>query len=112
MLRRQCSLHCFLSTSDDVNHGENYNPNCIDKVPVQREYNDAAKMILVHLSRQTEDENDSKHNQAGCDVKRVQPNQRVICGSEQIGRNRQPMLVNQPVPLLPVPKQKKTTEEN
>jgi hypothetical protein len=67
--------HFFSSTPHDVNHRENYDPNGINKMPVQGKHINAAGLIFVHLSSQNEDKDDSEHDQSCADVKRVQTNQ-------------------------------------
>src|SRR5580704_4321952 len=101
----------FLSSAPhDVNHGENYDPNGIDKMPIQRKHIDTAGLIFVDPSSQTKDKDDSEHDQSCSDVKRVQANKRIISRSEEIGRDRQPVFVNEPVPLLFCVKETATTE--
>src|SRR6516225_2932550 len=89
----------FRSSSDQVHHGENDNPNHVYKMPVQREHIHVLGVRLVYLARERQKHYQRQPHQTRGHVKCVQPNQRVIGGAKKIRRNCQSLVVNQAVPL-------------
>src|SRR5271155_294215 len=105
---RHASFNCSVvdivamstSAAENVHNGKNYNPYGVDEMPVHREHFDAARILLSHTTTKSEHRNCHEHDETCGDVKRVQPDKRVICRPEQVGRDRQPVFVDQPVPFL------------
>ena len=60
----------------------------------------------------SEHRDDREHDQTCGDVKGMQADQRVIGCSEQVGRDRQPVFVDQPVPFLRRAVEEQTTKRN
>src|SRR5712671_5964654 len=87
------------SSGNNVNHGEDNDPDCIHKMPVQRKHIQTSGMLPADTPRQAEKEHDTEHEQTGGDVKRVQTNKRVIRGPKKTGRNGQPVFVDEAVPF-------------
>src|SRR5882724_12283417 len=100
------------SASKNVNYGKNHNPYGIDEMPVHREHFDVAGLLHSHTATKSEHRNGQEHDEACGDVKCVQPDQRVICCSEQVGRDRQPVFVDQPVPFLGCAIEEQATKGN
>ncbi len=69
-------------------------------------------MFPADTPRQAEKEHDTKHEQTGGDVKRVQTDKRVIRGPKKIGRNCQPVFVDEAVPFPPGAVQEESAEKN
>src|SRR5262249_34693210 len=88
------------STTDDVDDSENDDPDRIHEMPVQRQHVDTTGLIRTNTAGQTEQQRDQKHHKTGSHVKGMQADERVIGGTKEVGRNRQAVVVNQPVPLL------------
>src|SRR5271163_3543788 len=105
---RHVSLNCSVaviiamsaSAAQNVNYGKNHNPYGVDEMPVHREHIDATRMLLSHTATQSEHRNGYEHDKTCSDVKRVQADKRVICRPEQVGRDRQPVFVDQSMPFL------------
>ena len=57
-------------------------------------------------------EDDAEHDQADGDVEGVQADQRVVGRAEQVRGDRQPVLVDQPVPFLASAVQEQTAEHD
>src|SRR5258708_31408449 len=100
------------SASENVNYGKNHNPYGIDEMPVHGQHFDVTGLLYSHTATKSEHRNDRKHDETCGDVKRVQPDKRVICCPEQVGRDGQPVLVDQPVPFLRRTKEEQTTQCN
>ena len=62
--------------SENVNHGENHDPNGIYKMPVQRKYVHTLRLLHGDTTSRTKDSHDGEHDQACGHVKGVQTNQR------------------------------------
>src|SRR5216683_2544374 len=88
------------SAAENVNYGKNHNPYGVDEMPVHREHFDVTRLLHSHTATKSEHRNGEEHDETCGDVKRVQPDKRVICCPEQVGRDRQPVFVDQSVPLL------------
>src|SRR5712692_10231875 len=86
--------------SQHVNHSENHNPHRVDEMPVHREHFDVTGLLHSHTATKSEHRNGHEHCKTCGDVKRVQPDQRVICCPEQVGRDSQPVFGDQSVPFL------------
>src|SRR4029077_1333553 len=99
---RKVSFNCSVvdivaistSAAENVNYGKNHNPYRVDEMPVHREHFDVTRLPHSHTTTKSEHRNGQEHDEARGDVKSVQPDQRVICGSEQVGRDRQPVFVD------------------
>src|SRR5258707_15762024 len=105
---REPSFNCSvantvdISTSapENVNYGKNHNPYGIDEMPVHREHFDVTRLLHSHTAAKSEHRNGQEHDEACGDVKRVQTDERVIGCPEQVGRDRQPVFVDQPEQFL------------
>ena len=100
------------SAAENVNYGKNHNPYGIDEMPVHREHFDATRLLHSHTATKSEHRNNHEHDQTCGDVKRVQPDKRVIGCPEEVGRDRQPVFVDQPVPFLRRAIEEQATERN
>src|SRR5215475_15164532 len=89
----------LLSASQNVNDGKNDDPNHIDKMPVQGKHFDTRPVFGADASCKREDRHNDEHDHACRDVECVQTDERVIGCPEEIGGDRQPVLVDQPVPF-------------
>src|SRR6516165_636878 len=89
----------FRSSSDQVHHGENHDPNYVHKMPVQREHIHVLGVPLVYLARDRQKHYQPEPRQTCGHVKCMQSNQGVIGGAKKIRRNGQSLLVNQAMPL-------------
>src|SRR5712692_1095573 len=106
--RREPSFNCSVANSvamstsapENVNYGKNHNPYGVDEVPVHREHFDVTRLLHSHTATKSEHRNGQEHDETSGDVKRVQADKRVICCSEKVGRDRQPVFIDQPVPFL------------
>src|SRR6266849_7003472 len=109
-----CSDIVAISTSapENVNYGKNHNPYGVDEMPVHREHFDVTGLLHSHTATKSEHRNCQEHDETCGDVKCVQPDQRVICCSEQVGRDRQPVFVNQSVPFLRCAIEEQSTKGN
>src|SRR5437867_580486 len=68
-------LLLVFSAAHNVDHGEDDDPNAIDKMPVQRKHADASRLITADTACQPEREHDAEHHQTCGDVKSVETNQ-------------------------------------
>src|SRR5208282_6039248 len=117
---RQVSFDCSVadmiamsaSAPENVNYGKNHNPYGVDEMPVHREHVDATRMLLFHTTAKSEHRNSHEHDETCGDVKRVQPDKRVVRCPEQVGRNRQAVFVDQPVPFPPCAIEKQSTKRD
>src|SRR5882757_10558935 len=115
---RKASFNCSdivaISTSapENVNYGKNHNPYSVDEMPVHREHFDVTRLLHSHTAAKSEHRNGQEHDETGGDVKRVQADKRVICCPEQVGRDRQPVFADQPVPLLRCAEEEQATKGN
>src|SRR6516162_7831868 len=87
------------SSSNQVHHGENHDPNHVDKMPVQREHVHGRGVLLVYLARDGQKHHQRQPRQTRGHMKIVQRHNGVIGGTEKVRRNCQPVLVNQAMPL-------------
>src|SRR3954471_12736463 len=88
------------SAPENVNYGKNHNPYGVDEMPVHREHFDVAGLLHSYTATKSEHRNGQEHDKTCGDVKPMQADKRVICRSEQVGRDRQPMFADQSVPFL------------
>src|ERR1700690_428004 len=116
---REASFKCSVdlvaisaSAPENVNYGKNHNPYGIDEMPVHREHFDVTGLLHSHPATKSENRNGREHDQTCGDVKRMQADQRVICRSEKIGRDRQPVFVDQAVPFLRGAIKEQSTQRN
>src|SRR5712691_8617910 len=100
------------SAPENVNYGKNHNPYGVDEMPVHREHFDVTGLLHSHTATKSEHRNRHEHDETCGDVKRVQPDKRVICCPELVGRDRQPVFVDQPVPFLRGSIEEQTTQCN
>src|SRR6267154_5690007 len=105
---REASFNCSVANSVDmstsatenVNYGKNHDPYGVDEMPVHREHFDVTRLLHPYTATKSEHRNGQEHDETCGDVKRVQADKRVICCPEQVGRDRQPVFIDQPVPFL------------
>src|ERR1700723_2100049 len=79
------SCGAYSSTSDDVDHREYDYPYDVDKMPIQRKYFQALAVLARYFAQKRKRHDDRDSDQAHRNVKRVQPDKRVVGGSEKIG---------------------------
>src|SRR5262245_6180190 len=84
---------------DNVDHGEDDDPDAIDKMPIQRKHADASRLFRAETACQPEHENGEEHDQTCGDVKSVQTNQGVVSRSKEVRGDLQPVFVDQTVPF-------------
>src|SRR5580704_4000682 len=89
----------FSLTTDDVNDGEDNDPDSIDKVPVQRQDLNAFGVFFAYVAGDGENEHQQQGAQTDNHVRSMQADQRVERSAEEIGADGQPILVDQLVPL-------------
>src|ERR1700690_180382 len=106
------SVAMSTSASENINYGKNHNPYGVDEMPVHREHFDVTRLLHSHTATKSEQRNRREHDETCGDVKRVQPDEGVICCPEQVGRDRQPVFVDQPVPFLRCAVEEQATECN
>ena len=76
---RECR---FNLPADDVDDGEDDDPDGVDKVPVDGDDFQPLGMMLRELTGEREDESKTEHDQADDDVRGMQANERIKSGSE------------------------------
>ena len=69
------------------------------KCQYMREDSDTFRVLALHEPQSGEDHDDRQPGEADDDVERMQANQGVKGSSEQVGADRQAIVVDQPVPL-------------
>src|SRR3954466_6908783 len=106
------SVAMSTSAAENVNYGKNHNPYGVDEMPVHREHFDVTGLLHSHAAPQSEHRDRHEHDETCGDMKSVQPDQRVICCPEQVGRDRQPVFVDQSVPFLRGAIEEQSTERN
>src|SRR6266436_1447447 len=117
---REVSFNCSVansvamstSASENVNYGKNHNPYGVDEMPVHRKHFDVAGLLHSHTATKSEHRNGQEHDETCGDVKRVQADKRVICCPEQVGRDRQPVFVDQSMPFLRCAVEERTAQRN
>src|SRR5882762_1213504 len=115
---RKVSFNCSdivaisTSTPENVNYGKNHNPYGVNKMPIHREHFDVTRLLHSHTATKSEHRNGQEHDETCGDVKRVQADKRVICCPEQVGRDRQPVFIDQSVPFLRRAKEEQSTQRN
>src|SRR4029077_20009414 len=109
---RQCCHFSLLSASQHVNDRKNDDPHHIDKMPVQGKHFDTMGLFPSDPAGKREDRDHDEHDHSCRDVECVQTDERVIGCPEEVGGDRQPVLVDQPVPFLSGPEKKQTTQQN
>ena len=75
---------CGLS-AEDVDNGEDDNPDGVDKMPVEREHFEPAGVLAGERAGEREEQSEREHDEADDDVDGVQANERVKGGAEEIG---------------------------
>ena len=85
--------------SDDVNHTEHHDPDCIYKVPIQCKDIDALSVFACHFAEESENHDNRKANQAYGYVKRMQAHKRVVGRSKKIRADAQSLFENQVMPF-------------
>src|SRR5262245_8712675 len=68
-------------------------------MPVQSQHVDALRVIAPYLARDSERQHDGHHHETGGDVSRVQTDERVVRRAKEIRRDRQTVLVDEPMPF-------------
>src|SRR5271168_5322041 len=86
-------------TTDDVDDGEDYDPDGVDKVPVQSQNLNALGMLFFHMPGNGKHEHDQQRSQAEDDVRGMQPHERIKRSTEEVRADRQSVVINQLVPL-------------
>src|SRR5262245_22219048 len=81
-------------------------------MPIERQHVDAIRVLVSHASEPRECHDCREEYQADNHVEPVQADQRVVGSAEEVRADRQPNLVNQPVPLPGGPEEKRATESN
>src|SRR5262249_18071760 len=107
-----CMATAVSSAPDHVDDREDDDPDPVDEVPVQSEHIDAGRVLPSDVAGDREQRDDRHQDQADDDVERVQADQRVVRGPEQVRGNREPVLVDQPVPFPPRAEQKRSPERD
>jgi len=79
----------FLSAPDNINDGENDDPEDIHEMPVHGEHFDSARLIPVYAAGHDKDHHDQKYAQPSRDVKGVQSYERVIGCPEEVRGDRE-----------------------
>src|SRR5258705_12797798 len=92
------SLTFIALPSDHVDHCEHCYPHPVYKVPIPGQQLESPALPL-HASTKSKDECQQQEGQTDNHVTRMQTNQRVKGGAEQIGCNRQMEIVDQVEPL-------------
>src|SRR5215467_11948174 len=100
------------SATKHVHNRKNNDPNRIHKMPVQRKHSDTMRVLPSDLAGKREDRHDEEHDYSYGDVECVQTYERVVGCPEEIGGDRQPALVDQPMPLSSGTKEKQATQQN
>src|SRR5215471_17891778 len=85
-------------TSDHVDHGEDRHPNRIHEVPIPGKQLESPA-LSEHASAQSDSESKQQQRQSNRYVTRVQADQRVEGGAEQVCADRQMEIANQVAPL-------------
>src|SRR5713226_9451031 len=92
-------LFPVFSAADDVDRRENDHPHGVHKMPVKGQNIDALGVLLSYISKQGEQQYRCDAQQAYRDVEGMQPNERIVGGSEKVGLNRKTFVVDQVAPL-------------
>src|ERR1700691_527679 len=105
LMRSQLSL-----AADNVNHSEHNHPNHIHEMPIERKNFRALAVLRFHFAKERENHGQGDRKQTHRDVKRMQPDKRVVRGAEKIRAHRQTFVVNQVMPLAARTDQKNRAE--
>src|SRR5260221_318806 len=81
------------SAPKHVDDGEHDDPDGVHEVPVEGQHSDPRRMLPADVPGDGERRDDRHENQADDHVERVQADQRVVRGPEQVRGDREPVLV-------------------
>src|ERR1700730_5796403 len=98
--------------TDDVNNGEHNYPDRIHKMPIQGKDFGPLAMLRLYFSKKSENHADGENDQAHGDVKRMQPDKRVIRRAKKIRADGQTFFKNQALPLPTRSRQKNGAQCN
>ena len=82
-----------------VNHCEYDDPHGVNEVPVEREHLYTFRVTLLNMTGEGEDEDKQEHQQPNHYVSSVQSNERIKGGSEKIGPDGQPIVIDELQPF-------------
>src|SRR5580704_10098682 len=105
-------LPSLSSAPQNVNHGENNHPHCINKMPIERKNFDARGLLWPDATRHAKQKHDREHEQTCGHMKTVQTDKRVVGSSKKVGGNGQSPFVDQPMPFLASSVKKQATQSN
>src|ERR1700760_1320918 len=94
------------SFSDDIYHQKHDNPDRVHEMPVPGEKGDSPDLRFRRKSTEACDKNNQQEKESYGHVARMQPYQPIERASEDVGRHRQMVVIDQFVPLTPSLKQK------
>src|SRR5215831_19923395 len=97
--------------SDHVDGEEDDHPHAVDEMPVPGEYLGALRLLSVDVPAQCEREDEADHREPDRHVQRVQPDERVEGGTEEIRRDGEPHGADEPRPLAGGEKQERQAEQ-
>src|SRR6266849_2935935 len=89
------------SATDDVDDEEHGDPDDVDEVPVEREHVGVGRVLLLDLSEEREERDRPEGQQARGEVERVQADQRVVGGPEEVRPDGQALVDDQVPPFQP-----------
>src|ERR1017187_237073 len=95
-----CIAVLWLLSAEEVNNGEDDDPDGVDKMPVERKHLDPAGVFGGEAAGEREDEGQRKHDEADDDVAGVQADERVEGGAEEISADGEAVAVDELVPLM------------
>src|ERR1035438_3010848 len=107
-----CMAVLWLLSAEDVDNGEDDDPDGVDKMPVEREHLDPAGVFGGEVAGEREKECQRKHDEADDDVAGVQADERVEGGAEEIGADGEAVAVDELVPLMRGAAQEDASEQH
>src|SRR5207245_11036950 len=90
------AIRCLAwSTTDNVDHEKDDNPDDVDKMPIQRQRCDALSLHPGDIATEAQEQNQREQYQSHCHVHGVEPHQRVKRGPKEIRADGQVMSEDQ-----------------
>src|SRR5215831_3743820 len=94
------AIRCLAgSTTDNVDHEKDDNPDDVDKMPIQRQHCDALTLRQGDIAPEAQDQHQRQQYQAYRHMHSVEPHQRVKRRPKEVRADGQMMHGDQPVPL-------------
>ena len=89
------------SGADDVNDGDDDNPDRVHEMPIPGNHLDVLGVVCGDLAQQAEDEDEGQEKKPDDHMARMEPDERVERGAEDVRRQGEVVLVDEVLPLRP-----------